>query len=716
MCFSALTQTIKPRYLGTWLTYFLLINTISVTSNSIGLPLITDEHISNDKNTSDWLAYGRTHSEQRFSPINQINLETIKKLGVSWYLDLPGDVGLVATPLVAEGVLYFPGTMNIVRAVDAKTGTLLWTYDPEVGKEIAGKKQVGYVHNRGLSIYGDKLFLSTWDGRLIALNRKTGQKVWSTRTFDINEPRWVTGHPKAFKGKVLLGNGGSETGATRGYVSAYDTETGELAWRFYIVPGNPADGFESPAMEMAAETWSGEWWKHGGGGHAWHGYTYDDELDVLYIGTGNGSPWNQRIRSPGGGDNLFLCSIVALDPDTGNYLWHYQTTPGEIWDYNSSMDIVLADLEIEGATVKALMHAPKNGFFYVINRETGKLISAEKFADVNWASHVDIKTGRPVEVEGARYEKSSAFIMPGPAGAHTWHAMSYSPITKLVYLPTTHASIGMDDTEIPDDYANKAFDWGFGVNFTFTPPVRDYDGSLQAWDPIKQKSVWEIPQKTAHAAGTLVTAGGIVFQGAPDGVFYAYDASTGRVVWEYDAGLGISAPAITYNIDGKQYISLLVGFGGGWANGASTNSSIGWSYGIHKRRLVTFSLGDNEKIPAQPMPYFPKPLVEKDFVVKKDLAEMGSAVYQNKGCWQCHGYDAPGGMAPYLPASPLTLSTMRDGFTAVIRDGQRAVRGMPAFPDLSDEQILSLTHYLRGVANSLVDKTDISVPVTTDKR
>ena len=681
-------------------------STIFLTPISNGSPLITDEDISNDKNTSDWLAYGRTHSEQRFSPIDQINLETIKNLGVSWYLDLPFDVGLVATPLVAEGVLYFPGSMNIVRAVDAKTGTLLWSYDPEVGKEIAGRNQVGYSHNRGLSIYGDKLFLSTWDGRLIALNRKTGEKVWSTRTFDINEPRWVTSHPKAFKGKVLLGNGGSETGRTRGYVSAYDTETGDLAWRFYIVPGNPANGFESPAMEMAAKTWSGEWWKHGGGGHSWHGFTYDDELDVLYIGTGNGSPWSHRIRSSGEGDNLFLCSIVALDPDTGEYLWHYQTTPGESWDYNSSMDIVLADLEIKGETVKALMHAPKNGFFYVINRVTGKLISAEKFADVNWASHVDIKTGRPVELEGARYDKSSAFIMPGPTGAHTWHAMSYSPITKLVYLPTTHSSIGMDDTEIPDDYANKAFDWGFGVNFTFTPPIRDYDGSLQAWDPVAQKAEWEIPQKTAHAAGTLVTSGGIVFQGAPDGVFYAYDASTGDTVWEYDAGLGISAPAISYKIDGKQYISLLVGFGGGWANGNSNNSSLGWSYGIHKRRLITFSLGGDQKIPDQPPPFYPKPLVEKDFVVKKELADMGAAVYQRKGCWQCHGYEAPGAVSPYLPASPLTFSTMREGFAAVIRDGERAARGMPAFPDLSDEQLLSLTHYFRSVANALADKND----------
>ena len=669
------------------------------------LPIITDKEISDNTNTSDWLAYGRTHNEQRYSPLDQINVKNVSQLGVEWYLNLPNDVGLVATPLVSEGILYFVGTMNIIRAVDARSGKILWKYDPKVGQAIAGRKQVGYVHNRGLSIYGDKLFLSTWDGRLIALNIKTGKQVWTTRTYDQNEPRWITGHPKAFKGKVLLGNGGTETGPTRGYVSAYDTETGDLAWRFYIVPGNPEDGFENPAMEMAAKTWKGEWWKHGGGGHAWHGYTYDDELDILLIGTGNGSPWNQRIRSPGGGDNLFLCSIVALDPDTGKYLWHYQTTPGEEWDYNSTMDIVLADLEIEGETVKALMHAPKNGFFYVINRETGQLISAEKYADVNWASHVDLETGRPVEVEGARYNKSSSYILPGPSGAHTWHAMSYSPITKLVYLPTLHAGIGMDDSEIPDDWALKPFDWGFGVNFDFKPPVRDYDGSLQAWDPVEQKAVWEVPQKLAYAAGTMVTAGGIVFQGAPDGFFYGYDASNGQIVWKYDAGLGISAPPITYSVDGHQYISLLVGFGGGWANGASTNSSLGWSYGIHTRRLITFSLSGKESVPKQPLPYFPKPLVEQDFVVKKGLADAGAAIYQQKGCWQCHGFGAPGGVAPYLPASPLTLSTMNPALAAVVRDGGRTGRGMPAFPDISDDQLHALMHYFRGVANSVAART-----------
>ncbi len=292
---------------------------------------IDDAAIADENQTSDWLAYGRTHNERRFSPLDDINESNVANLSVDWWLDLPKDVGLVSTPLVVNGVLYFTGTMNVVRAVNAVTGELIWEFDPEVGKHISNKQQVGWMHSRGLSFYGGKVFTATWDGRLIAIDAKTGNEIWTAVTFDPKRALYITGAPKAFKGKVLIGNGGTENGPTRGFVTAYDVETGEEAWKFFIVPGNPADGFENEAMEMAAETWTGEWWKHGGGGNAWHGFTYDAALDVLYIGTGNGSPWNRRIRSPDGGDNLFLCSIVALNPNTGEYLWHYQTTPGEAW-------------------------------------------------------------------------------------------------------------------------------------------------------------------------------------------------------------------------------------------------------------------------------------------------------------------------------------------------------------------------------------------------
>jgi len=666
---------------------------------------VTDAALADESRTSEWLAYGGTHYERRYSPLTDIDVTNVGNLKVDWYLDLPRDVGLVSTPLVVDGVLYFTGTMNVVRAVDPVTGELLWQFDPEVGKALAGKRQAGFVHNRGLTFYGDKVYTATWDGRLIAIDAKTGEKVWSVRTFPEDAALYITGAPKAFKGKVLIGNGGTETGPNRGFVTAYDAETGEEAWKFWIVPGNPADGFENAAMEMAAETWTGEWWKHGGGGNAWHGFTYDPEFDAVYIGTGNGSPWNRNIRSPGGGDNLFLCSVVALDPDTGEYRWHYQTVPGETWDYNSNMDIVLADLTIDGEEVKALMHAPKNGFFYVIDRTTGELVSAEPFADVNWATHVDPETDRPVEAEGARYEEDRFNVMPGPWGAHSWHAMSYNPDTGLVYLPTLHMKLGLGDEDIDrENFQAEAFSGGIGTTITWPEDQpRDYPASLQAWDPVAQKAVWEIPQDNFWSAGTLTTAGNLVFQGRADGRFIAYDARTGDERWSFDAGLGISAPPITYAIDGKQYVSLLVGFGGGWsALGGQDVADLGWSYRAQTRRLVTFSLDGTAEMPAQPPPVVPQPIAA-DFVVDATMAEAGKQLFERGQidgyCWACHGMEAiAGGAAPDLRASEAVLDA--EMFDRIVRGGALTANGMPRFADLTDAQLESLRHYARERAEA----------------
>jgi len=633
--------------------------------------LLQDQQIANEHETSNWLAYGRTHSEQRFSPLSAINDSTVSGLKVDWYLDLPNDIGLVSTPLVIKGVLYFCGTMNIVRAVDAVTGKLIWEYDPEVGKHV-GKN-------------------------------KTGKLIWSTQTFDSNKALYITGAPKAFKGKVLIGNGGSERGPARGYVTAYDTETGQQAWRFYIVPGNPADGFENEAMKLAADTWTGEWWKLGGGGNAWHGFTYDPDLDLVYIGTGNGGPWNRKIRSPGGGDNLFLCSIVALDPDTGEYRWHYQTTPGESWDYNSNMDIVLADLMIQGNKTKVILHAPKNGFFYVINRETGKLISAEPFVETSWASHIDLKTGRPVENPNARYDTGKFYLTPSAHGAHSWHPMSFNPVTGLVYLPTIHdASFYSEEGIDKTNWKSIEFKGGIGVRLTSPDTLpRPYSGSLQAWDPILQKQVWSIPQKELWNAGTLTTAGNLVFQGQADGKIYAYNATTGEVLWTFDCGLGISAPPITYNINGRQYISILVGWGGAFAGVG--NKALGWEYGKHMRRLFTFSLEGNVVLPKLTPPYFPVAIDAPDFKMDEKLVAQGRGEY-GSNCGVCHGGSAIAmGMAPDLRASPLALNL--DLFRSVVKEGLKINRAMPAFPDLTDQQLLSIMHFIRTRANETKSKT-----------
>ncbi len=659
-----------------------------------------DAAIADTSQTAEWLAYGRTHNEQRFFPGDLINTSNVANLRLDWFMDLPDDVGLVSTPLVVDGILYFTGTMNLIRAVDAANGTLLWEYDPKVGEVVAGKRQIGWIHNRGITFYEGKIFAATWDGRLIALDAKTGEERWAVRTFDEDSALYITGAPKAFKGKVLIGNGGTENGPTRGWVTAYDADTGAEAWKFYIVPGNPADGFENKAMEMAAETWTGEWWKHGGGGNTWHGLTYDPEMDLLYIGTGNGSPWNRKIRSPEGGDNLFLCSIVALDPDTGEYRWHYQTTPGESWDYNSNMDIVLADLTLEGRPVKALLHAPKNGFFYVIDRETGKLVSAEPFVETSWASHVDMATGRPVELPGVRYEDAPALITPGAWGGHSWHAMSFNPRTGLVYIPAIHQALEYSDEGIGlVDWQSTPFIGGIGVNVSDTEekPPRDSPASLIAWDPVTQQEAWSIPQALTPNAGTLTTAGNLLFQGRADGHLLAYDARDGTELWDFNTGIGISAPPITYELNGKQYLAILAGWGGGYAGmGGKLAYSYGWSYRTHPRRLLVFSLDGAAEIPAIKPPHFPIPIVETTFTVDAELAQMGSAWYGI--CASCHGSGLfSGGMAPDLRASPIPLDF--NSFKAVVREGAKTGMGMPKFPDLTDSTLMAIQHFIRREAH-----------------
>jgi quinohemoprotein ethanol dehydrogenase len=669
------------------------------TAATRDLAEIGDTEIADEGRTEDWLAYGRTHSEQRFSPLTDINRSTIARLGVDWYMDLPNDVGLVSTPLVIDGILYFTGTMNVIRAVDATTGELIWEYDPDVAGHIGHDRQVGWAHNRGISFSKGKIFAATWDGRLVALNARSGKLVWSTRTFDADKPLYITGAPKAFKDKVLIGNGGTEVGRSRGFVTAFDAETGAEAWKFYIVPGNPADGFENDAMAMAAETWTGKWWEHGGGGNAWHGITYDPELDAVYIGTGNGAPWNRRIRSPGGGDNLFLSSIVALDADTGEYRWHYQDSPGETWDYNSSMDIVLADIDVAGRPIKAILHAPKNGFFYVIDRVAGKLVSAAPFTRVNWATHIDLETGRPVETPDARYEDGEANVWPSAHGAHSWQAMSYNPVTRLVYLPTMNLGGRYVDMGLDESWRAEDFVGGTGVGlFEILIPDDMPPGMLQAWDPVRQEAAWSVPQDHPWNAGTLTTAGNLVFQGRYDGVFQAYDATTGEEVWAHDLGLGISAPPITYKLNGRQYVALLVGYGGGYTMGFTPGlPNEGWAYGVHTRRLVAFALDGDTTLPAQPPTSIPEPLVVPDFAINETLAERGAGLY-GSNCGICHGGGAvANAMAPDLRASAVPLDFA--AFADVVREGVRVNRAMPPFAALEDDELEAIRHYIRALAH-----------------
>ena len=656
--------------------------------------------IADESQGANWLSYGRTYSEQRYSPLTAITDQNVKGLGLDWFLELPDQRSLISTPLVVDGMMYFTGSWTKLFAVDLRTRKVVWTYDPKV-LEIAGDRaRIFWDSNRGAAYWKGRLFVATGDGRLIAVDAKTGQEVWSTQTTDPKLPLYINGAPRVFRDKVLIGNGGTEVGSARGYVTAYDTATGKQAWRFYIVPGDPAKGFEDEAQAMAAKTWTGEWWKHGGGGQTWNGLTYDPEFNRFYIGTGNGSPWNRKIRSPGGGDNLFLCAIVALDADTGRYIWHYQTTPGESWDYNSNMDLVLADLKIAGKPVKALMHAPKNGFFYVIDRSTGKLISAEKIGKVTWASRVDLKTGRPIEIPGARYENGETTIYPSAFGVHNWPPMSYNKDTGLVYIPTMEMAGWFSDKGMnPVTWHATDFQMDPGVRFTKGDelPIKIDASWLLAWDPVKQKKVWEVKLPGVWNPGTLTTAGNLVMQGRADGKFYIYNAKTGAALWSFDAGLGISSAPITYTVDGKQYVSLLVGWGGGGMSFAGTiTAQHGWAYREQPRRLLTFALESKSVLPPSPPPRIPQPVVKEDFKVDPLLAQQGSDIYV-RNCTLCHGGSAvSGGYAPDLRASQAPL--FLEAFHEVVIKGSRQMQGMPQFKELTDKDLVALQHYIRRQA------------------
>ncbi len=657
--------------------------------------VVNDASLAEVGDGRNWLAFGRNYSEQRYSPLDQVNRDTVKRLGLDWFLELPDDNTLNGTPLVVDGVLYFTGSFSRTRAVDAKTGKLLWEFDPKSIEHAGDRLRVMWDISRGLAYWNGKVIIATIDGRLIGLDAKTGAKIWEVQTTDPKTPLYITGAPKAFRGKVIIGNGGTEISAARGFLTAYDADTGAFAWRFWVVPGNPADGFEDETMEMAAKTWTGEWWKVGGGGNTWHGITYDPEFNQVLIGTGNGSPWNRKIRSPGGGDNLFLCSIVALDADTGKYKWHYQTVPGETWDYNSSMDIVLADLEIGGAKRKVLMHAPKNGFFYVIDRSDGTLLSAEKIAKVTWASHVDLKTGRPVEIPGSRYEDGEAEVWPSPFGAHSWHAMSYNPRTGLVYIPMIEMAGVFKDTGIdlkrwtsPDRRVDP------GVAFADADTPADAStASLLAWDPVGKRKAWEIALPPNWNPGTMTTAGDLVFEGRADGVFLAYDAYTGAELWSANLGVGLSAPPITYTVDGVQHVSILAGWGGAGLLAGTLAAQHGWQYKAQPRRLYTFTLDGRLPMPPSPGPLPARPTDDPAFVVDAAKAELGKATF-SRSCASCHGGGVvSGGTAPDLRASaiPLTLGAFKE----VVVAGERVPKGMPRFGELDEAQLVQLMHYIR---------------------
>ncbi len=656
---------------------------------------VDGDRIANpDGEPENWLSHGRGYDEQRFSPLKQINDGNAAGLGLVWRHDFDTNRGLEATPIVVDGIMFTTGAWSRVYALDAKSGELLWQYDPEVDPEWAVRACCDVV-NRGVALWMGSVFVGTLDGRLVSLDARTGAVNWTVRTTDPAKSYTITGAPRVVNGKVIIGNGGAEYGV-RGYVSAYDAESGSMAWRFYTVPGNPADPFESEAMEMAAKTWTGEWWKYGGGGTVWDSMAFDPDLNLLYIGVGNGSPWNQQIRSPDGGDNLFLSSIVALNPDTGKYVWHYQTTPGETWDYTATQHMILADLEIGGNVRKAIVQAPKNGFFYVIDRETGELLSAEPYVQTTWATHVDPETGRPAETEGARYTDGPALVQPAPYGGHNWHPMAFSPDTGLIYIPAQ---------DIP-------FVYGKDENFTFTPGLWNIGvnplyasfpqqtpetqaaladmikGQIIAWDPVERREVWRFQHNLPWNGGMLATAGNLVFQGNSLGEFAAYRADTGERVWSARAQTGIVASPVTYEIDDEQYVTVLAGWGGTFPLAAGVVAAAAGQ--INVSRILTYKLGATGELQPLDVPVLtldPPPRTGDEATIA-----LGAQRYVDL-CMACHGDGAVGGGV--LPDLRYMNAEKHQMWMGIVLGGLYREKGMVSFADvLSADEATAIQAYV----------------------
>ena len=679
------------------------------SSSSVGL--IDDKRIIEaEGEPENWIAHGRTYEEQRFSPLTKINKESVSDLGLAWYKDMGTNRALEATPIVVDGIMFFTSTWSRVYAVEAKTGETLWSFDPEVPGEWARKACCDIV-NRGVAVYQGKVFFASLDGRLFSLNAETGEKIWEVDTItDRTRAYTITGAPRVAKGKVYIGNGGAEYGV-RGYVTAYDTETGEQVWRFFTVPGDPSLGFEDPAMEMAAKTWKGtNWWEFGGGGTVWNSIVYDPDFNNIYLGVGNGSPWTREIRSPGGGDNLFLASIVAVDADTGKYKWHYQTTPEDNWDYTAVQDMALADMEVDGEKKKVLLQAPKNGFFYVIDRSNGKVLRAHPFAAVTWATHVDLETGRPVENPEVDYSENGSFVLPGPLGAHNWQAMSVDLDAGLVYIPAQENAFfyAIDENyKKTGIYKRNPGRWNMGIEMSSLAQnvlsnlesMPEPGGFLKAFDPLTGETKWSVPIPHYWNGGVLGTAGGLVFQGDALGIFSAYDKETGERLWEFNTYTSMLAPPISFEIDGEQYVSILTGSGGGDLFGGEPLPPIEIQASLTYNnfgRLLVFKLGGQKELPIPDVR--DKTIPEQVLAdASNDQIRNGESNY-NQYCAVCHGFvvKSAGG----LPDLRKMTTGTHDLFNKIVLEGILGSNGMAGFADvLSEDDVDNIHHYVRARAH-----------------
>ena len=658
-----------------------------------------------DREPGTWMSAGRTYSEQRYSPLTGVSKANVKTLGLAWYGDIDTERGQEATPVVVDGVLYVTSAWSLVKAYDAATGRKLWDYDPKVDR-ATGQIACCDVVNRGVAAWKGRIYLGALDGRLIALDGRTGKVVWSMQTTDPKQPYTITQVPRVVKGLVIIGNAGAEY-SCRGYVSAYDARTGKMKWRFYTVPGAPGDPTNTPELKRALATWSGDFWKYGGGATAWDTILFDPKTNLIYFGVGNGLSWSQLIRSPGGGDNLFVASIIAVNADTGKYVWHYQEVPGDEWDYDVTNPLMTADLKIAGRLRHVLMQAPKTGFFYLWDARTGKLISAEKFAPANWATKIDLRTGRPVENPAVRYtDTKAAIVQPAPLGAHNWHPMSFSPRTGLVYIPVTESSTGFASVK-PEGFKinERVYNTGTisgseAITKLYAQPGAPARGNiksyLQAWDPVAQKEVWRVPEKDYGASGTMVTASDIVFSGDWSGMFSAFDARTGARLWSAPVAANVVAAPATYTIGKDQYVAILVG-ARGLPPGVVRTSAVS----ANNSRILVFKLGGRVELPSAAVGAQTGGAHTLNPPLMTGTNEQvidGQGAYA-RTCAGCHG---AGGVAdksiPDLRYSP-ALSNLKD-WNDIVIGGARKAGGMASFKGvLADGDAEAIFHYIVSQAN-----------------
>ncbi len=654
----------------------------------------------------DWLTYGRNYKEDRYAELTQINKTSVKELGLAWALEMGTKRGIQGTPIVVDGIMFATGPWSVLWAIDVRKGEKIWEYDPAVPRVEATKFCCGVV-NRGPAIYKGAIIWGTLDGRLVSVDAATGTKNWETMTIPENSKYSITGAVRIMDGKAVIGNGGAEFEA-RGFVTAYDAMTGKKVWRFYTVPGDPSKGFEHPDLAAVAKTWSGEWWKNGGGGGtAWDAITYDPELNTIYVGVGNGTHWDREIRSPGGGDNLYLSSIVALNADDGAYKWHYQTTPGDTWDYTATQPLTMAELVINGVERKVIMQAPKNGFFYVLDRVSGELLSAEPYTYTSWATAID-DSGRPIETAGARYtDGKTHWLSPSSHGGHNWHPQSYSRQTGLVYIPSLKMAEGYARINGQGAFEKDAVGGGFEANVSvagkiYNPTVFDTNpnapipgtaaGRLLAWDPVQQKEVWGIDQIAHYNGGILSTAGGLIFQGDAEGKFSARDALTGEVVWDFDVRSGVNAPPITYLVDGEQYITLPVGWGGGMGQSSKYVDR------IHTGTFYTFKL-NGQATPPEKLPALASTFTQlKTDAAPENIGE-GLNLYLQY-CMGCHRSPGKGGGA--IPDLTRSSKGIFKNYEEIVLNGMLASQGMPKLGDkISKEELADIQSFVLYTADAL---------------